>query len=251
MNILITAGNTHAPLDRVRVITNVFSGRTGAYIARAASARGHRVCVLTSHPEHLTGLPDHHDPDRRTTIIPYKTFADLASALEHAARAGGYDAIILSAAVSDYLAAGVFAPAPGTAFDPAANAWTAAEGPPAVVPHGGAKIKSSEPELWVRLTRAPKLVDQVREPWGYRGLLVKFKLEVGVTDDELLEIAEASRVHSAADFMVANTLDGAATCAYLGPVGATKYDRVSRRDLPDRLLAALEHAHRAGSSVHG
>ena len=38
MNILITAGNTHAPIDRLRVITNVFTGRTGAHLARTAFA---------------------------------------------------------------------------------------------------------------------------------------------------------------------------------------------------------------------
>ena len=29
MNLLITAGNTLAPIDRVRGLTNVFTGRTG------------------------------------------------------------------------------------------------------------------------------------------------------------------------------------------------------------------------------
>ena len=43
MNILITAGNTAAPVDRVRVVTNIFTGRTGAEVARTAWMRGHRV----------------------------------------------------------------------------------------------------------------------------------------------------------------------------------------------------------------
>ncbi|MGA9855786.1 MAG: phosphopantothenoylcysteine decarboxylase, partial [Gammaproteobacteria bacterium] len=51
MNIFITAGNTLVPIDRVRGITNVFSGRTGAAIARCAWERGHTVTLLTSHPE--------------------------------------------------------------------------------------------------------------------------------------------------------------------------------------------------------
>ncbi len=250
MNILITAGNTQIPLDNVRVITNIFSGRTGAYIARAASERGHKVSVLTSHPEHLTGLPDHHDPDRRTTIIPYKTYDDMASALEHATRAGGFDAIVLSAAVSDYLCAGVFAPTDGTTFDGTNRTWERPEGPPTLAPVSGGKIKSEEPELWVRLTRAPKLVDKVRTQWGYHGVLVKFKLEVGITDEDLLQIAEASRTHSDADFMVANTLEGAATHAFIGPV-AGNYQKVSRRELPDRLLNLIEQKHRMGTSVHG
>ena len=51
MNVLVTAGNTLAPIDRVRGLTNVFTGRTGAGIALAAHERGHAVTLLTSHPE--------------------------------------------------------------------------------------------------------------------------------------------------------------------------------------------------------
>jgi phosphopantothenate---cysteine ligase (CTP) len=97
--------------------------------------------------------------------------------------------------------------------------------------------------LWLRLVRAPKLVDRVRADWGFRGLLVKFKLEVGIDDARLLEIAERSRLHSAADLMAANTLEGAAHYAFLGPV-AGAYQRVARRDLSARLLDALEALHR-------
>ena len=61
MNILVTAGNTQTPLDRVRCITNIFSGRTGARIAAEAAARGHRVTLLTSHPEVLEGEPSSRD----------------------------------------------------------------------------------------------------------------------------------------------------------------------------------------------
>jgi phosphopantothenate-cysteine ligase/phosphopantothenoylcysteine decarboxylase/phosphopantothenate--cysteine ligase len=54
MNVLVTAGNTQTPIDRVRCITNVFSGRTGARVAMEAAARGHQVALLTSHPELLS-----------------------------------------------------------------------------------------------------------------------------------------------------------------------------------------------------
>ena len=104
---------------------------------------------------------------------------------------------------------------------------------------GADKVKSDVPELWLRLTRAPKLIDLVRGEWRYRGLLVKFKLEVGVSDERLLEIAERSRVHSAADLMVANTLDGASVYAFLGPLNGA-YERVTRPDLAARLLDELE-----------
>jgi hypothetical protein len=90
--------------------------------------------------------------------------------------------------------------------------------------------------------RAPKLIDSVRRDWGFRGVLVKFKLEVGVTDGELLDVAERSRRQSDADLMVANTLDGAAEWAFLGPL-ARGYQRVTRGELADRLIDAVEALH--------
>ena len=78
----------------------------------------------------------------------------------------------------------------------------------ALVDRWAGKVKSNEPELWLRLVQTPKLIDQIREPWGFRGVLVKFKLEVGLNEDQLLEIAEASRRQSNADLMVANTQEG-------------------------------------------
>ena len=73
-------------------------------------------------------------------------------------------------------------------------------------------------------------------------MLVKFKLEVDVSEADLLDMAERSRRQSDADLMVANTLDGAALWAYLGPL-ARGYERVNRPELPDRLLAAVEALH--------
>jgi hypothetical protein len=70
-------------------------------------------------------------------------------------------------------------------------------------------------------------------------VLVKFKLEVGVTDERLLEVAEASRRHSAADLMVANSLEEMDRWAFLGPV-AGGYQRVARGELAERLLEAVE-----------
>jgi hypothetical protein len=101
------------------------------------------------------------------------------------------------------------------------------------------KVKSSEDELWVRLKRAPKLVDSIRRPWGFKGVLVKFKLEVGLSDDDLLKVAEASRVQSDADLMAANTLEGASSYAFLGPL-RDGYTRVTRAELPWRLLEEIE-----------
>jgi phosphopantothenate---cysteine ligase (CTP) len=229
MNLLVTAGNTQVPIDRVRCVTNIFTGRTGTRIALCAQGRGHVVTLLTSHPNVVTELAGQ-PPAERWRVQPYRTFDDLQEAMAPAIRAGGFDAVIHSAAVSDYLAAGVY------------RCQIGGPASPVLLDGGAGKVKSDEPELWLRLVRAPKLIDLVRSDWGFRGVLVKFKLEVGVSEERLLEIAEASRRHSAADLMVANTLEGASEWAYLGPL-AGRYERLARADLEARLLDAVEHLH--------
>lgn len=227
MNLLVTAGNTQAPIDQVRCITNIFTGRTGARIALHARQRGHAVTLLTSHPDLV--------PELRGSVVAYRTFDELHEAMAALVQAGGLDGVVHSAAVSDYLAAGVYR-------------WEPGGSQPPVLLDSNAKVKSDEPELWLRLVRAPKLIDRVRSDWGFRGVLVKFKLEVGVSEERLLEIAERSRRHSAADLMVANTLEGASLWAYLGPLDS-RYERLPRADLEARLLDAVEHLH--GGRAHG
>lgn len=250
MNILVTAGNTQSPIDRVRCITNIFSGRTGAAVALAARDRGHAVTLATSHPDTLYEFGvDPRSPGERFTVRPYRTFDDLAALLHTHFRGGPVDAVCHAAAVSDFLPAGTFSPTPGTVFNARTSAWEGHTGPPALTEQRAGKIKSTAPELWVRLVRAPKLIDRFRSPWGFEGILVKFKLEVGVSDEDLLRVAEESRNTSAADLMVANTLDGAKHWAYLGPLG-TGYERISRDELPARLVLAVEALYQE-QAAHG
>jgi len=245
MNLLVTAGNTLVPIDRVRCLTNIFTGRTGTQIALHALARGHTVTLLTSHPQVVSELHPA-DTGERLCVVPYRTLDDLQNRMSDRIGPAGPNAVIHSAAVSDYVSAGVYAAAPDTCFDADTLRWQGEA--PALSDRLAGKVKSDEPELWIRLVRAPKLIDLIREPWGYRGTLVKFKLEVGVSDERLLDIAERSRTHSAADLMVANTLEGAADWAYLGPLGGA-YQRIGRRELAERLLEAVERVQ--GEKGHG
>lgn len=236
MKLLVTAGNTLVPIDKVRCLLNIFTGRTGASIARCAWERGHSVTLLTSHPE-VAGEP----PTENWTLISYRTFEDLQSLMKEQIEEGGLDAVVHCAAVSDYLSGGIFAPAEHTRFRPESGRWESDSATaPALVDRAAGKVKSDEPELWLRLVRAPKLIDLIRRDWGFRGLLVKFKLEVGIDDKQLLAIAERSRRHSEADLMVANTLEGASKCAFLGPLEG-QYHRVVRSELAERLLIEMEH----------
>ncbi|MFO0847372.1 MAG: phosphopantothenoylcysteine decarboxylase [Gemmataceae bacterium] len=239
MRVLVTAGNTQTPIDRVRCITNVFSGRTGGRVAVEAYRRGHAVTLLTSHPEVVADLApgERYDP-ARWTVRPYRTYDDLHAGMAALIPTGGFDAVIHAAAVSDYATAGVYAPAAAARFDPKGLRFESGGGPQ-LADVGAGKVKSHHGEVWLRLVPTVKLVDLVRREWGFAGVLVKFKLEVGVSDPELLAVAERSRQASAADVMVANTLDGMHAVAYLGVRGAA-YERLSREELAPRLLAAVE-----------
>jgi phosphopantothenoylcysteine synthetase/decarboxylase len=248
MNLLVSAGNTKVLIDRVRCITNIFTGRTGAAIALHAHERGHDVTLLTSRPEAVAEMQHNGGLARRWTMRRYDSYADLQMLMAEYVTGAGLDAVIHSAAVSDYLPVGVYAPAPGTRFEPAQSRWHAEDGPPALLDRAADKVKSDEAELWLRLVRAPKLIDRVRSDWGFRGVLVKFKLEVGLSNAQLLDVAEQSRRQSAAELMVANTLEDMNRYAYLGPLDG-QYQRVNRADLPTRLLDALERL--AEGKSHG
>src|SRR5215472_12806070 len=101
MNILITAGNTIVPIDRVRCITNVFTGRTGTTIALHCHERGHTVTLLSSHPELVGMLCGTEGPQGRWTVDPYRTFADLRERLSRNLLSCPFDALIHCAAVND------------------------------------------------------------------------------------------------------------------------------------------------------
>jgi phosphopantothenate-cysteine ligase/phosphopantothenoylcysteine decarboxylase/phosphopantothenate--cysteine ligase len=219
MHVLVTAGNTQAPIDRVRCITNIFTGRTGAAIAQEAATRGHHTTLLTSHPDTVS------ESTERLSVQKFRTFDDLRTLMAERIPSGEFDAVIHCAAVSDYLSGGVYFTPDGPLVDPA-----------------GGKLKSDADELWLRLVRAPKLIDAIRTEWAFRGVLVKFKLEAGISNDGLLAIAELSRRHSQADLMVANTLEGSHDWAFLGPV-AGQYERVTRPQLADKLLDAIVSIH--------
>jgi phosphopantothenoylcysteine synthetase/decarboxylase len=110
-------------------------------------------------------------------------------------------------------------------------AWTNCK----LVDVSAGKVKSHHPELWLRLTPTPKLADLVRTAWGFRGTFVKFKLEVGTTDDELRTVALRSRAQSDADLIVANTLDDKDAVAWIGD-RREGWERIERARLAGRLL---------------
>jgi phosphopantothenate---cysteine ligase (CTP) len=240
MNFLITTGSTQSAIDRVRCVTTIFTGRTGTSIARTAWGRGHTITLATSRPDALLeyGI-NPRDPGERFTVVLFRSYDELAVLLHTQLKTGGFHVVCHAAAGGDFLPAGSFAPNPGTFFNARIGQWEARNGLATLSEQKAGTIIGAESELWLRLVRGPKLIDRIRQPWGFSGVLVKFQMESGVGDSELIELAEASRSASGADLMVTTTLEAASHTEFLGPF-RDRYDRVPRRELPDRLILAVE-----------
>ncbi|MFC1640560.1 phosphopantothenoylcysteine decarboxylase [Patescibacteria group bacterium] len=224
MRVLITAGSTQVPVDDVRVLTNVFKGRTGMMLATEFVNMGAEVTLLTS--GHYEGWDEAY-----IDIIPYRTFDDLLINMrmlldprykEH--KREPYDVVIHSAAVSDYRI----------------NNVELHNGPKKQVARKHGKISSKQE--WIKLVLVPtvKIVDKIRKPWNFRGKLVKFKLEVGKPDKELIKIAHKSMLHSKADVMVANCLEWAHLGAYVITPDNPEGDWVYKYDLSLELMRRVQ-----------
>lgn len=242
MRILVTAGSTQCPIDKVRAITNIFRGNTGVNIAYEAAQRGHEVVLLGSPSAYdrmmnlANSLPSHEAP----TSIKFRTFDDLAYQLE-SRMSEGWDAVVQSAAVSDYKVDGVFQD-PEDAYN-FLKVRNMPEFQRLGIHNPKGKIGSKLDEMYLRLVPTYKLVDKFRE-WGLgHGTLVKFKLEVGIDLGDLIMRADKSRAESDADIMVANLLDDfhdwkRPAIVLMDREGKYKY--VSRTELPTKLLDLME-----------
>lgn len=169
---LITAGGTAEPIDDVRVLANVSTGRFGAALARALVDLGADVTVLASErlAQHADWLPH---PIR---VVPFRSAADLDAQLHQALRSPP-DLLLMAAAVADYR------PTPTRG-----------------------KIRSDADALQLHLERVPKILSTLRERCGAQTRLVGFKLLSGVHATRLHEVARAQLQANRLDLCVANDL---------------------------------------------
>lgn len=235
MRVLVTAGNTMTMIDSVRGITNIFRGRTGHLIADQMRDAGHEVILLTSSPDLVRSHPIADAVAEGTlTIIAYKTYDELLTKMEYAVKNNRFDLIVHSAAVSDYKVVGTYVPC-----DPSESPYV---GPMRFVIkmlEKIGKISSSHKRLFLELVPTEKIIDKIRRDWGFKGYLVKFKLQVGITDGELLDIARASRAQSNANLIVANCLEWASERAYVIGRDDTAH-AVKREDIAQAILRRMQ-----------
>jgi phosphopantothenoylcysteine synthetase/decarboxylase len=171
MRVLVTSGATREPIDAVRFLSNGSTGETGARIADALVARGHRVTLL-----HGIGAVL---PSRVRDSEGFSSAADLGKRLRARLASGSYDAVIMAAAVADYR--------------------------PAREARG--KLSSERAALTLRLVRIPKLLPRLKR-WAPRPLLViGFKLTAGADAASRTRAVEAQLRAGGVDGVVHNDLD--------------------------------------------
>lgn len=231
---LVTAGNTRERIDAVRDWGNIFTGNTGFAIARQLASCG-KVTFLTSNRDHLQQIET--DSFLRGSIRAeaFTTHAELERLLEHHMSKQAYQGVVMTAAVADYRPVRVYEIAEREIINEDADQASYPERW-IVRDVQREKVGSNYRAIAVLGQRTEKLVDLFRTRWNHRGTLIKFKLEVNRSPDELIAIGKASRAASDADYLVANTLDmvsGEAAGAFL--IGRETTEWVER----DRLAARL------------
>jgi phosphopantothenoylcysteine synthetase/decarboxylase len=230
---LVTAGNTREAIDQARDWGNIFTGRTGLDIALKLLEMGD-VTLVTSNLDHA----DRHAGavgalGGTLNVHTFRAHADLLTLLQRLVPSTPYDAVCMTAAVPDYRPSGVFHVAEEEVLPDGRRCWI-------VEDVQAAKVSSNYDRIAVLGVQTSKLIDMFRRDWNFTGLLVKFKLQAGISETELLEIAEQSRRASNADLIVANTLEmvrGPRPAAWV--VGAHDRHRVERAVLAPFLASAI------------
>lgn len=180
--ILLTSGPTYAPLDAVRVITNRSSGRLGCAIAERCLEESATVLHLAG--EGSASLLNEANAVNKAyyRVQRFGTVPELKALMRQALSQQKIDAVIMAAAVLDYI--------------------------PENVESG--KKRSQEYEWVVKFKRGEKLIEQIRS-WSKDVLIVGFKLESQITLEELKARAENLMQRSDAEAVVANLMEEVAS----------------------------------------
>jgi len=159
--VVVTGGATAESIDPIRMLTNRASGRTGRAVARACVALGGEVVLVHDGPRL-----------RWADTVAVESAAEMLEAVR--AHAGDADALVSTAAVSDY-----------------------------TLERREEKIRSGQERLTLELEPTPKLLDTVRE--SYPDLtIVGFKTETAGDRGALIEQARRLQSRVGLAFVVGN-----------------------------------------------
>jgi phosphopantothenoylcysteine decarboxylase/phosphopantothenate--cysteine ligase len=171
MKLLVTSGATREPIDAVRFLSNASTGVTGAGLADELAGLGFSVALLRGEGAARPGAVG--------DVETFSSASDLGARLRRRLAGGGFDGVVMAAAVADYR--------PDAAFS--------------------GKLASDAERLNVCLVRNEKLLPRIRSFSPRPLAVVGFKLTVGA--DARARRAAVAALFSAGgvDAVVHNDLD--------------------------------------------
>lgn len=177
--ILITAGPTWVPIDKVRVISNIATGQTGILLSQKFQKAGAKVTLLL-------GSHGHCCLDKGIKVIHFKFFDEINKLIKKELSSIKFDAVIHSAAVSDYK--------PDKSYR--------------------YKVSSKLRNLKVNLVPTEKIIDSVKkiDPHVF---LVGFKFEPESGREKLIRDARKLIERADCELVVANSIDENRYLAYI------------------------------------
>ena len=189
MKILITSGGTTEKIDAVRGITNHSTGTLGKYIAELFLNNGHEVSLVTT----KSAVKPAENPNLKVYIVD--NVATLMDTLKPLVKT--HQVLIHSMAVSDYTPFYMTDLCEVEKSDNIAQLLTKK--------NTENKISSKSDYQVLFLKKTPKLISLVKD-WNPLIQLIGFKLLVGVTKEELLNVARESLQKNIASYILANDL---------------------------------------------
>ena len=206
MNIVITAGGTEEPIDSVRKITNMSTGKLGAIIAEEFLNEWDKenwqdlsndnmiyyICnkksVIPQYPAHMKN---------HITIIETTDTDSVQNAIQDIPLKENISMFIHSMAISDYCVQGAYKQEIyGDAFPTISN----------MIPiDTSSKMKSDNDEIFLKLVKTPKIIDGIKNIFQ-NASLISFKLMNDVTEEELIQTARNQVKRTKSDVVIANDL---------------------------------------------
>lgn len=227
--VLVTGGSAGYKIDDVRKVGNIFKGRTAAEIARRLAQSGYDVTLLTSDPQIV-------EPESNLLVLKYGDFYNLKNAMQcFLSEKGRFDALVHSAAIADYKPNALYeilgksGNGDGTVNIKAREISTSG------------KVPSGYDRLILELEQGENLAQMVRSQWGFTGPFFMFKMERGITDDELVKRGLSRVQRCNADGIVTNCLEWMSERAILVS-GNGSTQEVSRADLPQLITDTISNA---------
>ena len=181
IKVLVTAGGTQEPIDTVRVISNLSSGRTGVTLAETLEHMGFDVTLLQAHGSVKT---------KQITNKEYFTsFKSLDEKMQQLLGAGNFSHVIHAAAVSDYSVDSI--EVEGAKYRP----------------FDVKKISSNAEGMSIHLKRNHKIVDRLRDYSKNKDLkVIAFKLTSGASAEDKKTAVDKLFKSAHADYVVHNDL---------------------------------------------